>query len=441
MKTVQFYSNRLKEKVQFVPQDAGCVKMYVCGPTLYDNIHLGNTRSLIVFDMVYRLLRYIYGNQNVRYVRNVTDVDDKINQRAHALGISIQELTQQTYASFKEDCRAIGLLEDCEPYFVEPRATHYISQIKEMIETLVAKQFAYVVDDHVIYDVTKYSKYGELSHRTLETMIGGHRVEVAKYKRHPLDFVLWKPSDPQEPAWHSPCQIKTKGRPGWHIECSAMIWALLGNSIDIHGGGQDLLFPHHENECAQSCACFDTPYLAHTWLHNGFVIVDGHKMSKSLKNDISLKTMLKRISGNVIRLVMLSTHYRKPLSWSDTRVTEATQLLNKWKTQLSAIHITPQLDDTMVPEHVISALCDDMNTAEVIQILHRTDDPNVLYATLKFIGICLDTKPTQSDSETQIQTLMLKRNEARRQRNWAEADQLREQLVQLGAEIKDSKLN
>ena len=303
---LQLYDTLARKKRPFVPIDGKRVRMYVCGPTVYDYAHIGNARPVIVFDVLFRLLRHLYGAEHVTYVRNITDVDDKINARAAERGIDIRQLTEETYANFKADVTALG----CLPPSVEPRATEHIGEMKALIERLVANNCAYVADGHVLFHVAAMKDYGKLSNRSLDEMVAGARVEVAPYKKDPMDFVLWKPSKEGEPGWPSPCGIATPGRPGWHIECSAMSWKHLGETFDIHGGGIDLVFPHHENEIAQSRCAFHTGVMANYWMHNGFLQVEGEKMSKSLGNFITIHELLKDWPGEVVRLNMMRTHYR-----------------------------------------------------------------------------------------------------------------------------------
>ena len=309
---LRLYDTLTREKRVFTPIDRARVRMYVCGPTVYDFAHIGNARPVIVFDVLFRLLRHIYGADHVTYVRNITDVDDKINARAAERAISIQELTKTTYENFKSDVAALGCLEPT----IEPRATEHIEEMKTLIERLVKAGCAYVAEEHVLFRVAAMKDYGKLSNRSLDEMIAGARVEVAPFKKDPMDFVLWKPSKPGEPAWPSPAGIKTPGRPGWHIECSAMAWKHLGETFDIHGGGIDLVFPHHENEIAQSRCAFHTPVMANYWMHNGFLQVEGEKMAKSAGNFVTIHELLKDWPGEVIRLAMLRTHYRQPINWT-----------------------------------------------------------------------------------------------------------------------------
>src|SRR5581483_11594775 len=358
---LKLYDTLTREKRVFHPIDPARVRMYVCGPTVYDFAHIGNARPVIVFDVLFRLLRHLYGEEHVTYVRNITDVDDKINARAAERGISIRDLTEETYKNFKSDVAALG----CLPPSVEPRATEHIEEMKTLIERLVAGKHAYVAEEHVLFDVPSMPDYGKLSNRSLDEMIAGARVEVAPYKRDAQDFVLWKPSKPGEPAWPSPCGIKTPGRPGWHIECSAMSWKHLGETFDIHGGGIDLVFPHHENEIAQSRCSFHTPVMANVWMHNGFLQVEGEKMSKSLGNFFTIHELLADWPGEVLRVNMLRTQYRQPIDWTLKGVEESRKLLDRW---YDAIGEEPA---TAVSNSVVEAIADDLNTPQAMTELHR----------------------------------------------------------------------
>src|SRR6202453_2538127 len=321
-------SNTLtRRKEDFEPIDRKAVRLYVCGPTVYDFAHIGNARPVIVFDVLFRLLRHLYGEGHVIYTRNITDVDDKINARAERdfpalpLNDAITKVTEATERQFREDVSALGAL----PPTHEPRATQYIDTMRVMIERLIARGVAYVAEDHVLFspnamDALPWApRYGTLAHRSLDEMLAGARVDVAPYKRDPMDFVLWKPSKPGEPAWPSPSGIAAPGRPGWHIECSAMSWKHLGETFDIHGGGIDLVFPHHENEIAQSRCAFHTGVMANYWMHNGFLQVEGEKMSKSLGNFVTIRELLLDWPGEVLRLQMLMTHYRQPIDWMSAK--------------------------------------------------------------------------------------------------------------------------
>ncbi len=342
--------NSMSHKVEVLqPIVPGHVSMYLCGPTVYDRAHLGNARSAVAFDQLYRLLRHVYGTENVRFVRNFTDVDDKINARAAEEGREIADLTAETAQWYLDDTRALGVLDPTDM----PRATGYIPEMVAFIEDLIAKGHAYEAEGHVLFSVASFADYGKLSGRDVEDMIAGARVEVAPYKRDPMDFVLWKPSTPDIPGWDSPWG---RGRPGWHIECSAMSHALLGEEFDIHAGGSDLLFPHHENEVAQSCAAGHA--FARIWMHNEMLQVEGKKMSKSLGNFFTVRDLLDQgIPGEVIRFVILSTHYAKPMDWTAAKVEEAQRRLARWYRKTDGV-----VASGAVPDAVVAALADDLNT-------------------------------------------------------------------------------
>jgi cysteinyl-tRNA synthetase len=365
---LKLYDTLTREKRAFVPIDPHNVRMYVCGPTVYDFAHIGNARPVIVFDVLFRLLRHLYGADHVTYVRNITDVDDKINARAAERGIPIRELTEETYANFRDDVAALG----CLPPTVEPRATDYVKRadgqldMVSLIEQLVANGHAYVAEGNVLFHVPSMPDYGKLSKRSLDEMIAGARVEVAPYKKNPMDFVLWKPSNPAEPGWDSPWG---RGRPGWHIECSAMSGALLGETFDIHGGGIDLVFPHHENEIAQSRCAFHTGVMANYWMHNGFLQVEGEKMSKSLGNFVTIRELLARLPGDVVRLQMLMMHYRQPLDWTSRQTELARAELEEWANALNGgYHNFPEVE---APSEVLVQLADDLNTSNAITVLRE----------------------------------------------------------------------
>jgi cysteinyl-tRNA synthetase len=404
---LKLYDTLTRKKREFVPLDwerglpesERRVRMYVCGPTVYDFAHIGNARPVIVFDVLFRLLRHLYGADRVVYVRNITDVDDRINARAAGLGIPIRKLTQQTYKDFAADAKALG----CLPPTFEPRATNYIHTMRKLIDRLISQGNAYVARSHVLFDVRSMPEYGQLSKRTLDEMMAGARVEVAPYKRNPMDFVLWKPSKRDEPAWRSPGGIKKRGRPGWHIECSAMAWRRLGKTFDIHGGGIDLVFPHHENEIAQSRSAFHTPLMARFWMHNGFLQLEGEKMAKSVGNVVTIRELLSGWNGRVwdqseIRFLMLSTHYAQPLDWTLHGLEEARRITSDWK------KITAQVDhdriDIKPSPQIFDALVDDLNTPEAIYFLHQqaklaVNNPtlaNDLYSDLVFLGLFADRR-------------------------------------------------
>ncbi|MBR9651799.1 cysteine--tRNA ligase [Thalassovita aquimarina] len=366
MTTIKLHNTRTRKKEVFTPIDPDNVRMYVCGPTVYDRAHIGNARPVVVFDTLFRLLRHVYGPDHVTYVRNFTDVDDKINARAAESGREIGEITAQTTQWYLDDMAALGALEPTHM----PRATAYIDAMIAMIEDLIAKGHAYAADGHVLFSVESYKDYGALSGRSVDDMIAGARVEVAPYKRNPMDFVLWKPSSDDLPGWDSPWG---RGRPGWHIECSAMSYELLGASFDIHGGGNDLMFPHHENEIAQSCCAHPEGHFANYWLHNEMLQVEGKKMSKSLGNFFTVRDLLDGhddmppVPGEVIRFVFLSTHYGKPMDWTAKKAAEAEATLRKWRKLVDGV------EPGIVSEAVLNALADDLNTAGAIAELHRME--------------------------------------------------------------------
>ena len=437
---LKLYDTLTREKRPFVPIDPQRVRIYVCGPTVYDFAHIGNARPVIVFDVLYRLLRHLYGPEHVTYVRNVTDVDDKINARAAERGITIRDLTEQTYANFKDDVAALG----CLPPTVEPRATEHIEEMKTLIEKLVASKHAYVAEEHVLFSVPSMQDYGELSKRPLKEMIAGARVEVAPYKQDPQDFVLWKPSKEGEPAWPSPTGIKTPGRPGWHIECSAMSWKHLGETFDIHGGGIDLVFPHHENEIAQSRCAFHTPVMANCWMHNGFLQVEGEKMAKSAGNFVTIRELLADWPGDVIRIAMLGTHYRQPINWTLKNLEAAERALADW---LGAA--AEQAQERPAPE-IVEALADDLNTPKMIAEMHGMRGRaghKALAGTLQFLGVRpaeyaswrAEHAPKPQVSDAEIERLVSTRLAARKAKNFAESDRIRDELAAMGIVLKDTK--
>jgi len=482
---LKLYDTLTRQKRDFVPIDPARVRMYVCGPTVYDFAHIGNARPVIVFDVLFRLLRHIYGAEHVTYVRNVTDVDDKINARAaeeypdFPLNEAIRKVTEKTDKQFHEDVAALG----CLPPTVEPRATEHIAQMKALIERLVEHGCAYVQADHVLFEVKKMPDYGRLSKRSLDEMMAGARVEVAPYKRDPMDFVLWKPSNPGEPAWPSPCGIATPGRPGWHVECSAMadywLWTKAEpglstaglshpHQFDIHGGGIDLVFPHHENEIAQSRCAFHTPAMANTWMHNGFLQVEGEKMSKSLGNFVTIRGLLtgwkgRSWHGPVIRFAMLKTHYRQPIDWTAERLIEADVELVVLKNTVRAANP----DRGRVLADVACALCEDLNTHAALQALMSSDNkPDDLANTLVWLGLMKDEEFAIGRAQTAEQrqaieralrqaeeneilaragldrsrydNLIEARGAARKAKNFKEADRIRDELAAMGVRLKDN---
>jgi len=437
---LKLYDTLTREKREFVPLDPARVRMYVCGPTVYDFAHIGNARPVIVFDVLFRLLRHLYGAAHVTYVRNITDVDDKINARAAERGISIRELTEATYSNFQEDVAALG----CLPPTIEPRATEHIAEMKTLIERLIASGHAYVAEEHVLFSVPSMADYGKLSRRSLDELVAGARVDVAPYKRGEMDFVLWKPSKAGEPGWPSPAGIKTPGRPGWHIECSAMSWKHLGEVFDIHGGGIDLVFPHHENEIAQSRCAFRTGAMANFWMHNGFLQVEGEKMSKSLGNFFTISEVLADWQGDVIRLAMLSTHYTKPINWTVKGLEEAAKALESFYDAAAA-----DAEARPAPA-VLEALADDLNTPRAIAEMHALRNAagrKALAGTLAFFGFREDAFSSWSAARApapglppeEIESRIAARLSARKAKNFAEADRIRDELLALGVVLKDGK--
>ena len=447
------YNTLTRRKEPFQPLDAKNVRMYVCGPTVYDFAHIGNARPVIVFDVLFRLLQHIYGAGHVTYVRNITDVDDKINARAAEeypalpLNEAIRRVTTTTEKQFHDDIAALGVLAPTH----EPRATEHIEGMKRLIETLVAKGHAYVAEDHVLFDVPSMPDYGRLANRSLEEMEAGARVEVAPYKKGPMDFVLWKPSKPGEPAWPAPCGITAPGRPGWHIECSAMSGALLGDVFDIHGGGIDLVFPHHENEIAQSRSAHGTALMARVWMHNGFLQVEGEKMSKSLGNFITIHELLKAWPGEAVRLAMLSTQYRQPMNWTEKGLAEARRTLDHW------YELTKDVStESPLCADVLEALEDDLNTPQAMAALHELRSEAAkgekgaaacLKASARLMGLLQFApqawrawKPaTKQIDETRISSLLTARHMARKAKNFKEADRIRNELAAMGIALKDAK--
>ncbi|HKS63121.1 MAG TPA: cysteine--tRNA ligase [Xanthobacteraceae bacterium] len=437
---LKLYDTLSREKRVFAPIDPSRVGMYVCGPTVYDFAHIGNARPVIVFDVLFRLLRHLYGEAHVKYVRNITDVDDKINARAAERGVDIRALTEGTYANFRDDVAALG----CLPPTVEPRATEHIAEMKTLIERLVASGNAYVAEDHVLFSVPSMPDYGRLSKRSLDELVAGARVDVAPYKRGDMDFVLWKPSKEGEPGWPSPAGIAAPGRPGWHIECSAMSWKHLGETFDIHGGGIDLVFPHHENEIAQSRCAFHTGVMANYWMHNGFLQVEGDKMSKSLGNFFTIREVLADWQGDVIRLAMLSTHYRQPINWTVKGLEDAEKALASFFDAASADA------DARPAQGVLEALADDLNTPQAIAEMHALRNAagrKALAGTLAFFGFRPGAfsewrearAPAPALEPAEIDRRIAARLDARKARNFAEADRIRDELAALGVVLKDSK--
>ncbi len=446
---IKLHNSKTRKKEVFEPIDANNVRMYVCGPTVYDRAHLGNARPVVVFDVLNRLLRHVYGDDHVLYVRNFTDVDDKINataqQRKEAgatgtLEELVHERTEETIDWYLKDMGALGA---CEPDHM-PRATQYIPPMIAMIEDLIAKGHAYAAEGHVLFAVESYKNYGALSGRSVDDMIAGARVEVAPYKRNPMDFVLWKPSTDDLPGWDSPWG---RGRPGWHIECSAMSYELLGASFDIHGGGNDLQFPHHENEIAQSCCAHPEGDFAKVWLHNEMLQVEGKKMSKSLGNFFTVRDLLDQgVPGEVIRFVLLSTHYRKPMDWTAKKAEEAESTLRKWRAATRNCTPTPEIDNVRI-EPLERELCNDLNTAGALNVLHAYYNSKMYDALLvgaRFLGLLtneLDDWETENEYPdylvSLIEDVLKSRTKARADKNWTKADLVRDGLKAAGIRVED----
>ncbi len=493
--TLTLYNTLTRKKEPFRPIDPANVRMYVCGPTVYDFAHIGNARPVIVFDVLFRLLRHLAkqgvwdggkGETRVTYARNITDVDDKINARAAEeypglpLNEAIRKVTEKTEKQFHDDIAALGVLMPADvnvpgqpPLFIEPRATEHIAGMRDLCEALVAKGHAYVAQDHVLFDVSSMPDYGRLANRSLEEMEAGSRVDVAPYKKGPMDFVLWKPSKPGEPAWPSPSGINAAGRPGWHIECSAMadrwlcrepkVQGLLSEAglkqphvFDIHGGGIDLVFPHHENEIAQSRCGHGTPAMANYWMHNGFLQVEGEKMSKSLGNFVTIRELLAtenfggwRWPGAVLRFAMLSTHYRQPIDWTARKLEEAAVALDSFR--VFSIHDAAGTEPS--PE-IVAALEDDLNTPRAIAVLHRLlgeskraagrnpGAARMLFASCKFLGLDVETVDLDKQSReklsvdgSKVESAIAARNAARKARDFKEADRIRDELTAMGIQL------
>ncbi|TWB55171.1 cysteinyl-tRNA synthetase [Rhizobium sp. ERR 922] len=442
---LKFYNTLTREKVDFQPIDRNNVRMYVCGPTVYDFAHIGNARPAIVFDVLFRLLRHVYGESRVTYVRNITDVDDKINARAlrdHPglpLNDAIRLVTEKTERQYREDTTALGCLEPS----VQPRATDNIAEMIAIIETLITKGHAYRAAGEVLFDTKSMADYGQLSKRNLDEQQAGARVAVDEHKKSPGDFVLWKLSDENEPGWESPWG---RGRPGWHIECSAMSGRYLGEVFDIHGGGLDLIFPHHENEIAQSRCAHGTHAMANVWMHNGFVQVEGRKMSKSEGNFVTIYELLQTEKlggrtwpGEVLRLAMLMTHYREPIDFSVKRLEEAERLIAKWP--------AADVSNAAPDETVLAALGDDLNTVAAIQALHAlaqaaNADANLLpvfTASADLLGLLPKKAEMDEAVVAEIDAKVRQRLELLKAKNFAEADKLRDELAAGGIQLKDGK--
>lgn len=446
--TLQLYNTKSGSKQSFKPINSDSVTMYLCGPTVYDLAHIGNARPAVVFDVLYRLLKHHY--PKVTYARNITDIDDKINKSALEQGVNIKNYAAKYAKIYNQDIEQLGVLRpDIEPY-----ATEHIPEIIAMINDLIDKGHAYAAEGHVLFAVDSYANYGRLSNRNLEDMIAGARVEVAPYKKHPADFVLWKPSDEQLPGWGSPWG---RGRPGWHIECSAMCKSHLGDTIDIHCGGRDLVFPHHENEAAQSCCANDTEDFANYWLHNGMINMGNQKMSKSLGNILLIQDVAAQYKGEVIRWLLLSAQYRQSVDWSDDSIHKAQKTMDRIYAVLrDNVDIEATVDSSNILPAVIEALNDDLNTPIAFAELNKTakqlakaeskEDKSkyksALLSTGQLLGFFQQDAETwfksdEIDSE-KIEALILKRNQAREEKNWALSDQIRDELLSMNIVLEDS---
>jgi cysteinyl-tRNA synthetase len=429
------YNTLSREKEPFVPLDPSHVRLYVCGPTVYDYVHIGNARPVVVFDVLYRLLKRRY--PRVTYVRNITDIDDKIMVRAAENRESIDALTERTAAAYQSDMSRLGALSPD----VEPRATKYVGEMIALIERLVARGHAYAAEGHVLFDVPSMEDYGRLSRRSHDELIAGARVEVAPYKKDPADFVLWKPSTDAQAGWPSPWG---RGRPGWHIECSAMSGALLGETFDIHAGGLDLIFPHHENEIAQSRSAFGHAIMAKYWMHNGFLNISGEKMSKSLGNFFTVHELLDQYPGEVIRLLLLSAQYRQPLDFTSEGLAQAKATLDRWYGLLRG----KTLEAKTIPASVEEALSDDLNTPLAISALHQLRDPSELKAGASALGL-LQQDPeawfrwapagaaASGPSDAEIEAAIAARQAARKAKDFKESDRIRDDLKAKGVILED----
>lgn len=451
--TFTVFNTLTRRKEPFVPLDENNVRMYVCGPTVYDRAHIGNARPIIVFDTLYRLLKHLY--PKVTYVRNITDVDDKIIKKSQESGEPINVITEKTSRFFHEDIAELNTL----PPDIEPRATQHIAEMIDLVKHLVDNGCAYEAQGHVLFSVSKMKNYGALSGRSMDEMIAGARVEVAPYKKEPGDFILWKPSDETQPGWDSPWGF---GRPGWHLECSAMSSKYLGETFDIHGGGQDLIFPHHENEIAQSCCAFGHDFYAKYWLHNGHLMVNGEKMSKSLGNFFTIREILDQVPGEAFRLYTLGTHYHQPLNWLPEGLKQAKQTMDRFYT---ALRSTPSVDLTGAkPDgEVVEALKDDLNTPKAIAVLHslatalnkaesadkQAEIKKELIASAHLMGLLYQdpeewfragsaSAAGQGIGESEIEALIQKRADARKAKDFATADAVRKELADKGVIIEDT---
>ncbi len=443
-----YLHNTLKQrKEEFVPIDASNVRMYVCGPTVYDKAHLGNAKTPVVYDVLYRLLCYVYGQEHVTYVSNITDVDDKILNKHKETGKSIREITEQTYNWYLDDMKKLNVL---SPNY-RPRATEYIPEMIKLVELLLQNGHAYIAENQVLFDVDSMPNYGFLSGRSMKEMVAGARIEVASYKKNPADFILWKPSDADQPGWNSPWGY---GRPGWHLECSAMSSKLLGNDFDIHGGGSDLIFPHHENECAQSCCAYPGTHFAHYWVHTGMLMINGVKMSKSLGNFYTVDEILAKYPAEALRLLFLTTHYHQPFNFTFEGLEQAKNILDKFYNALLKNADVPA-EKVAPSEKLINALADDLNTPLALSYLHetlsnlnkaetieeRSKYKSELLANAYMLGLLYNDAESwfkgADDDNSEIETLIAKRAEAKKNKDWATADAIRNELKEKGIVLED----
>ena len=434
-----FLTNNLSNKKEhFVPKEKKKVGMYVCGPTVYDDPHIGNARPLVIFDILFKLLKNEF--PSVTYVRNITDIDDKIIKSSQEQKISTKELTEKITSSFFKDCEFLN----CENPSHQPKATEHIDLMIEMIKDLIKKGFAYENKKHVYFEVKKFPDYGKLSNKNLEDLIAGSRVEISENKKNSEDFVLWKPSNIDEPAWVSPWG---KGRPGWHLECSAMSKKFLGNEFDIHGGGIDLIFPHHENEIAQSRCANETKVFANYWVHNAFITMSNEKMAKSQGNILKIKDFRNKISGQIIRLALMSAHYKQPLDWNDKLLSDCESTLDKWYKVYSS-----DLKSVKVSDEILKPLYEDLNTPGYIANLHKLfekankdENKDLFVSACKFVGLMNETgeqwnefkKKRVSITESEIENMLSLRDKARENKNYKEADRIRDELLDKGVLIED----
>ena len=446
-----YLNNTLKQKkVPFEPIDSSNVRMYVCGPTVYDRAHLGNAKTSVVFDVLYRVLCAVYGKNHVTYVSNITDVDDKILNKHKETGKPIREITEQTLNWYLEDMAKLNVL---APNY-RPRATEYIEEMIELVKRLLENKHAYLSQGHVLFDVESMPGYGFLSGRSMKEMLAGARIEVADYKKNPADFVLWKPSDPDQPGWNSPWGY---GRPGWHLECSAMSSKLLGTDFDIHGGGSDLIFPHHENECAQSLSAFEGSHFAHYWVHAGMLMVDGVKMSKSLGNFHTVQEIVSKYPPEALRLLFLTTHYHQPFNFTFAGLEQSKAILDKFYNALLKTADCPKVQ-AEPNQKVLDALADDLNTPLALSILHElltalnkaetTEEKARLraefLASATLMGLLYQEPETwfkgasATNEDAEIEAQIAARQEAKKAKNFALADQIRDELKQKGIILEDS---